>query len=106
MSNHTPEPWTLIKRQGADDALCVTIEPNGRQRILASIPLWKGEEGTSNAARIVSCVNGCAGLNPAAYRAVVEALRSLVIGMDERAGTKELTKRWHTAQHALAQETP
>ena len=33
------------------------------------------EEQAANAARIVACVNGCAGLNPAAFRECVEALR-------------------------------
>ena len=32
----------------------------------------------ANAARIVSCINGCAGLNPAAFRECVEALHYLL----------------------------
>jgi hypothetical protein len=32
----------------------------------------------ANAARIVACVNGCEGLNPAAYREVLDALEGIL----------------------------
>ena len=47
--SHTPEPWT--------EKTIVRFEDMPRVR---------------------ACVNGCAGLNPAAYREVVEALKILI----------------------------
>ena len=41
---------------------------------------WQQEplQTLENRKRAISCVNGCAGLNPAAYKEVVEELRHLV----------------------------
>ena len=42
----------------------------------AHTPYTGRGEGPANAARIVACVNGCQGLNPAAYRALVTAIQA------------------------------
>ena len=52
-TRHTPEPW---KEQ--------------------EIPVTLYKQADYDRAR--SCVNGCAGLNPEAYRQVVEALQALM----------------------------
>ena len=41
------------------------------------------ELNIANAARIVAAVNGCAGLNPAAYQSVMEALRECITHLQE-----------------------
>ena len=66
--SHTPELWKIGNRGMiySDDLQVAIMEPCKDASI---------EEQAANAARIVACVNGCAGLNPAAYREVVEALR-------------------------------
>lgn len=91
--SHTPEPWTT--RNG--------IEINNQlgKEILCS---GSYERNCDDAARIVACVNGCAGLNPAAYRACVEALKVcfdwIVLGNHEEApGWIEARDK---AQQALA----
>lgn len=77
---HTPEPrgWTAFYKPKYDEwhvgipaadagwvnALC----PDG------ILPGHPKDEREKAAKRIVSCVNGCAGLNPEAFREVVEAL--------------------------------
>ena len=79
---HAPEPWTLeIKGQTATiyDATGNVIG------ILADIELGWTDSSTGHYHNpeddvgllklILACVNGCAGLNPAAYRQVVEALK-------------------------------
>lgn len=87
---HTPEPWML----GADlSIICVgwrdcdgniskdSFGKNGWAKTVAKVcsQSWcVGDEDWANAARIVSCVNGCAGLNPEAFRDVVEALDVIV----------------------------
>lgn len=67
---HTPEPWKIGNRGMiyTDDLRVAIVEPCKDASI---------EEQAANATRIVACVNGCAGLNPAAYRQVVEALKQL-----------------------------
>lgn len=74
MSAWTPEPWivgsgTRIYMGGAVEAreIAVATKADPSERVKAP----------ANAQRIVACVNGCAELEPAAYRECVEALRSI-----------------------------
>jgi len=58
--NHTPEPWKNDPELG----------------VLSLF--WKSvEETDANAARIVACVNACAGINPEAVPELVNALTEL-----------------------------
>ena len=67
MDQHTATPWKIGNRGMVytDDLRVAIVEPCKDASI---------EEQALNAARIVACVNGCQGLNPAAYRQVVEAV--------------------------------
>ncbi len=73
--NHTPEDWVVGNLGMVYSADLVTaiadlqVEPDSKITL---------EQMNANAERIVACVNGCAGLNPAAYRSVVEALKDLL----------------------------
>ena len=70
---------------------------------------WQQEplQTLENRKRAISCVNGCAGLNPAAYRACVEALQKLLADtecycqLDSSVGNTN-TCPVHEAQAALA----
>ena len=75
MSDHTPEPWT-------GDAQWVMSGPNGV--IVAEcirdkdLPTGDGVGLVrNNVARIIACVNACAGINPEAVSDLVEALRKI-----------------------------
>ena len=67
--SHTPEPWKTDRTssKSLDDEWEIFTE--------SPINFIAEFIEKNNAQRIVACVNGCAGLNPAAYRACVEALR-------------------------------
>ena len=84
--SHTPEPNThpedVTKLTGSwtlepwkfDPTSEHIYELHGDMRLIARVLLTNQ---SANAARIVACVNGCTGLNPAAYRQVVEALQAV-----------------------------
>ena len=78
--SHTPEPWTIARKK--HDGEFLQIEGN-TGHIVCFFP-WRIKEATPDARRIVACVNGCAGLNPAAYREVVEALREAIEWLEPR----------------------
>ena len=76
--SHTPEPWTIetslhgllgVYGNGESKAVCGTIRKEVRDK--------------TNLARIVAAVNGCAGLNPAAYRECVEALKEALARLEQ-----------------------
>lgn len=67
MSEYTKERWEL------NDLTC-EIRAGNTIVVSAQDPALT----IGDATRIVEAVNGCAGLNPAGYRAVVEALRNFV----------------------------
>ena len=101
--SHTPEPWKAEGQVLETEAL----EP-------LQIALTTLEDGCStaeahdNAARIVACVNGCAGLNPAAYRKCIEVLEATKVAL--QLTNLHTDKAWHhiydatTAALAAAQE--
>lgn len=57
MSKHTPEPWSVEKAQNG-------FIINARQRMydVAVVRNIGNEDNEANAARIVACVNYCAGM--------------------------------------------
>ena len=94
--SHTPEPWITVP----ENAMPAGTWNIGTEQDSGSIGItYPGTLGVdaakSNAARIVACVNGCAGLNPAAYRQVVEALQAIL-------DCGSLKKAEQLAQAALA----
>ena len=80
MGQHAPEPWTICNH--GPETLSIQTEDDECKRPIAEVSMfWHLSNDEANprysddAHRIVACVNGCAGLNPAAYRQVVEALK-------------------------------
>lgn len=71
MPNHMPEPWKASEFIGGNGLAIVANE-----EIIGRI--YPHLQESANAIRLVTCVNGCAGLNPTAYREVVEALKKIV----------------------------
>ena len=67
--SHTPEPWIKQRQPGGTYSI-FPQDSDGR-----SIAAMMSEP---NADRLIAVVNGCAGLNPAAFRECVEALHYLL----------------------------
>lgn len=78
----TAEPWKLNKWGNVYSGKNIdnTLTVNG-MALTSSLT----KEAVANTQRIIACVNGCAGLNPMAYREVVEALQEV---LDEHAYCK------------------
>lgn len=101
---HTPEPWRVVPRPAADHS--VVIESTERVNV-AFVPAKTQADGlptaAPNAARIVACVNSCAGLDPAAIPALIEAAERMPAAcsslMDELTG-KQATD-WGLVNDAL-----
>lgn len=75
---HTPEPWHWEYDKFGNYRAIV-----GDGHVLCEAMQYDSESPSINisvpdSARIVACVNGCAGLNPEAFRDVVEALDVIV----------------------------
>jgi hypothetical protein len=74
MSNWTKEPWRVVSHNGEAPQIIAGI------RVIAKALYWLGsedvEEVEANAARIVACVNACAGIDPAAIGKLVEACKA------------------------------
>jgi hypothetical protein len=77
---HTPEPW------GVSDRYDVTV-PDGTVAV-AFGTVTTDEEDMANAARIVACVNACAGLDDPA--AILNEVRAVLADIVHRADTTEL----------------
>ena len=77
MTKHTPEPWKFDKGLG-----CKAIKGNkgGAHKqaqyteIAWTVGLANEDKDRANAARLVACVNACAGINPDAVKDLVAAL--------------------------------
>ena len=115
--SHTPEPWKEVEYSDYEIKQAGSIRGFNNQCVVSPRQGVVGrnlEESEANANRIVACVNGCAGLNPAAYRECVEALTAIIaringefdnpallkqglLGLDSLEGMKRM------AEHVLAQ---
>ena len=96
---HTPEPW----RQGDSD-YGVIYDAEGRDVAYAHTGI-SSERERAAAARIVACVNGCEGLDPAAYRECVDVLDTIAnkpIGHAEASHREVLDAVVDIARAALA----
>ena len=79
--SHTTEPWTVGESchvENGQDIRWVVQNEN---------IICKGT--LQDMVRLVACVNGCAGLNPAAYHQAVEALKEAYIALNEGALREE-----------------
>ena len=67
MSKHTQEPWFHHKPAGSQHTSGGYINNSASRNIDAICHVYGGDTGLANAARIVTCVNACAGMeDPAA----------------------------------------
>lgn len=80
--NHTKEPWTISRYRGADVITKhVGSYPNDRETTIAETKPDMGNDHIRfvNAARIVECVNACAGIeNPAAIPELLKAVEDML----------------------------
>jgi hypothetical protein len=77
-TKHTPEPWAVA-------GYGTLIAKNGYDIALTNSGKFKTGNAHQDAARIVACVNNCAGINPAAVPGLVAALER-VASLNEHAG--------------------
>lgn len=101
MGSWTPAPWKAV-----DAEIAATRTEDLDAGVVATMSInYSQAMREANAARIVACVNGCAGLNPAAYRECVEALQALVDSRDGQGAMlvyKVHISVFERAKHALA----
>lgn len=93
--NHTKEPWRIESAESDDpetQQTCVSVSGEGVV-LIGKILRADGE-------RLVACVNGCAGLNPAAYRQVVEKHKANIEGLLQAAAFLDNLKL-DMAKHSL-----
>ena len=76
-AKHTPGTWSYWPKCLRDGGM-ITQDGTGVHVAVPVLYPHTPETTEANAARIVECVNGCEGLNPAAYREVLAALESIV----------------------------
>ena len=103
--SHTPEPWEIghYQKSGYDIWLGNNLEHEKINRRAGKVNL----RTIANATRIVSCINGCAGLNPAAYREVINNLKAVIYTLEQpNAHISHLSLE--SLKHALtsAEQTP
>ncbi len=98
---HTAEPWFV----SPDDWEGLFVESKASAETNAGRPvcLPQGPQHKANAARIVACVNFCAGINPAAVPAMIEALEALLASTYQIDGFEDILAASETkARAALA----
>ena len=82
--SYTPEPWKVEEHDVYDE---IIHEDERGIHCIAQFDTYAGDPNVgiaidpdveqANARRIVACVNGCAGLNPASYRKLVNVTNQL-----------------------------
>jgi hypothetical protein len=88
---HSPEPWEFDRYKdicSSDDKEVASLHYDG-----SNFDNWK-----ANGARIVACINGCAGINPEAVPELLQACRvayadMLVLNVPEGSSTMRLLKK-------------
>ena len=111
--SHTQEPWKLVETSATGPKKTSTTRISYELRVddgyFGTLDFGEfepnreaGMDGArANAERIVACVNGCAGLNPAAYRKCVEALKNLLRDAQECDGHGHAPRESADAELAL-----
>lgn len=79
-SAHTKEPWQQGTARGFARN---TIYADGNIVCEVNTSALEDGEIDSNTIRIVACVNGCAGLNPEAYRELVDTIKDILPAAEE-----------------------
>ncbi len=77
-AQHTPEPWLASGALRSDGAWVISAEPGYAIDQIAVVQTDDRIGSTdANAARIVACVNACAGIDPEAVPALLAAARTV-----------------------------
>ena len=76
--SHTPEPWQVTCNPQHYSISATQQDGKPGEKVADLCATYNREDEEANAARIVAAVNGCARLNPVAYRECVEALKTIV----------------------------
>ena len=83
MSKHSPEPWLLHRISNSLICIYERMEKNEADAIAQIVQPDSRKLQDANAARIVACVNACAGIDdPAAYLAACAELIDHIPGID------------------------
>ena len=102
----TPEPWkvTPASKVGIYDIATLYLGDAGPLHVTPASPIFNTEcgEAEADADRIVECVNGCAGLNPAAFRECVEFLKCLTAAIKADGYDKHMPDIYADAVEILA----
>jgi hypothetical protein len=91
---HTPEPW--FRHFGQAIYSGPHHDPSARLLFMGTPTNGTAEqldEAFANSARVIACVNACAGINPEAVPDLVAALTDLVDWMDNLPTDAQLDKR-------------
>lgn len=75
MSEHTSEPWVFEIDEDGDCAIWATVDSDNGYPLFYNGENRTVEEMSLNGARVVSCVNACAGINPEVVPLLVRAVR-------------------------------
>lgn len=92
--SHTPEPWTADRCYDGALSICQMRHPSRLVCVNATADALPAgyDAAEANAARIVSCVNSCAGINPEAVPDLLsvlkEAYESLADGLESEGKTE------------------
>lgn len=95
MSKHTPEPWVATRQPNG--SVCIHergLMPHATVYGRADLSSGKIE---SDSARIVACVNACAGINPEAVPGLLAVCREIA-----EHGTDDWAARMQTLRAAIA----
>jgi hypothetical protein len=88
MNAWTKEPWRADRLGRIDTGKNVPL----RQLFQPGDDITSSANACANAQRVEACVNGCAGLNPAAYRECVEAMKRAVRMIPEQTAVMVLER--------------
>ena len=81
MSKHTPEPWAVDEYMAVGGLTGMLID-NAGNHIGTAFNVTMSAEAVTNARRIVTCVNACAGMaDPAAEIAELKRQRDELLGL-------------------------
>ena len=84
MSKHTPEPWAVDEYMAVGGLTGMLID-NAGNHIGTAFNVTMSAEAVTNARRIVTCVNACAGMaDPAAEIAELKRQRDELMSLAER----------------------
>jgi len=101
MSKHTPGPWKVRGRFNVHSGSLHLLQAAGAGTI--------NETDEANAARIVACVNACAGINPEAVPELLVALKDLAYRLRIDGRTPDGITKEHAAlkcEAAIAKADP